>query len=67
VSKKLHAAGARRIAFDVSLVSQRLQKLGNGLRGLDLELLSDLAHARLIRVVAKKVEQIVIHPLLNRG
>jgi hypothetical protein len=66
MAEQLHTAGARRIALDVPLVRERLQQLRHRLRRLDLELLPDLADARLIRVVAQKVEQVVIHALLDR-
>src|SRR6185369_8879449 len=62
-----HAARARFVALDVAFAFQRVQQVRHGLRRLDAKLSSDLADARLIRVLSEKVYQVVIDLLLQLG
>src|SRR5690349_6789812 len=61
-AEKAHAARARLVALDEALRLERVQQVGDGLRRLDVELLGDLADARLVRVLREKVYQVVIDP-----
>ena len=61
-----HAAGARLIALDESLLRERREQVGDRLRRLDAKLLRDLADAGLIRVFREEVDQVVVYPSLQR-
>src|SRR5690606_12032165 len=49
----------RCLPLDISLVRERLQVLGNGLRGLDPEALADLSDAGLVGVLAEVVDEVI--------
>jgi hypothetical protein len=63
--KQIHTARPRRIALDVSLLRKRLKKIGDRLRRFDLELFTDVPNARLICVLGREIEKVVIHRALE--
>src|SRR5580693_7459036 len=65
-SQELDPARARRVALDVALLRQRLQDVRHRLRRLDTKALTDLADARLIRILREKIEEIVVDASFDR-
>src|SRR4051812_8799530 len=64
-AENIDAARARGISLDVSLSGEGLQQIGDSLGRLDLELLADVADARLVSVLGGEVEKVVIHRALE--
>jgi hypothetical protein len=54
------------IALDVTLARERVQQVRHGLRRLDSKLLRNLADARLVRVLRKKVDHVLVDASLQR-
>jgi D-alanyl-D-alanine dipeptidase len=62
VPEQSHTTGARGVSLDVALVRERLQDVGNGFRRLDPKSLPDFANAGLVRILAEKIEQVMVDP-----
>src|SRR5438552_1314623 len=64
-TEQVHTARSRGVSLDVSLSGKRLKQVRNRLRRLDLELLADVANARLVRVLGGEVEKVVVYRALE--
>src|SRR5687767_8470593 len=64
-SNELDTTRARWIALNKAFLRERLQKIRYRLCRLDLELLTDIANTRLIRVFSREVEKILINRALE--